>query len=161
MTGALVTLAVVAVLWGGLALLLARGRKEYQEVERELARVRSLSPARAKELARALVRGGEGWQLRIADGPAQFPLRPAVADILDAYDEIVRGEFWIGRSALRDAARIPGFIKIGEDFEFCELMVKPTGMEVFSSYGEGEPREPPEVSATVWHKIREASDVKV
>jgi hypothetical protein len=84
-----------------------------------------------------------------------------VADILGEYEEVVRGEFWVGRSALSEAARIHGFIKIGEDFEFCELMVKPTGPEVFSSYGDAEPREAPEVSPTVWHKILEVAEVKV
>jgi hypothetical protein len=161
MTGALVTIAVVAVLWGGFALLLARGRKEYQQIEGELAKVRALPPPKAKELALALLRGGHGWQVRVAEGPADSSLPPAVADILGEYEEVVRGEFWVGRSALRDAARISGFFKIGEDFEFCELMVNATGPEVFSSYGDVEPREPPEVSPTVWHKILEVADSKV
>jgi hypothetical protein len=100
---------------------------------------------------------------RTAGGPAGTVLPAAVADILSEYEEVVRGEFWIGRSALSERARIPGFIKIGKDFEFCELMVKPTGPEIYSSYGDGddEPREAPEVSPTVWHKILEVAEVKV
>ncbi len=72
-----------------------------------------------------------------------------------------RGLEGLGRSALKEPARIRGFVKVGGDFEFCELMVRPTGTEVLSSYGDREPRRTLEVSPTIWHKILEVAEAKV
>jgi hypothetical protein len=158
MTGALIAAAVVAVGWAGLAYLLSVGKREHQQAERELARVRALSPADAKRRALQVLRDGAEWQVRPAVGPPNATIPPAVSDLLGEYEEIVRGEFWIGRSALREPARLPGFIKVGGDFEYCELMVKDAGLELFSSYVEGEHREKLESSPTIWHKILEVAD---
>ncbi len=161
MTGALITIAVVAVAWAGLAYLLAVGKREHQQTERELARVRALSPADARRRALQVLRDRQDWQVRRAGGPPTLTIPPAVADLLSEYEEIVRGEFWIGRSALSEPARVPGFVKVGGDFEFCELMVKGSGPEVFSSYAEGGPSERLESSPTIWHKLLEVAEEKV
>ena len=158
MTGALIVAAVVAVGLAGFAYLLWIGKREHQQADRELARVRALPAADAKRRALQLLRDGGAWQVRPAVGAPNATTPPAVAELLGEYEEIVRGEFWIGRSALREPARLPGFIRVGGDFEYCELMVKDTGLELFSSYGEGEPQERLESSPTIWHKILEVAD---
>jgi hypothetical protein len=152
---------VVLVILLPLAILLRIGKKERRQVEADLARVRALRPSEAKRLALQLLNSGGDWHARPASSPASAPLPPAVADILREYEEVVRDEFWIGRSALSEPARVGGLVKIGGDSEFCELMVKPTGLTVYSSYGDSEPGEVPEVSPTIWHKILEVAEFKV
>jgi hypothetical protein len=74
------------------------------------------------------------------------------------YDEIVRGEFWIGTAALTQPARLPGFIKIGEDFEFTEILVRPGDQKIYVSYGEGpQSFSTLETEETIWHEIIIAS----
>jgi hypothetical protein len=144
-----------------LAFLIWIGKRAYRRTEASLARVEALPTSEARRLALDLLQSGGNWRSRGASGPASAPLPPAVADIRGQFEEVVRGEFWVGRSALSEPARLGGFIKVGGDFEFCELMVRPTGFEVYSSYGQSEPREPPETSPSIWHKILEVAEVEV
>ena len=153
----LIFIAVASLVLIPLGVLLAQGRREHRQVESKLARMRALPPSEARRLALERMRNGSDWRLKEAAGPASTALPPAVADILGEFEEVVCGEFWVGREALGQAARVDGFVKIGEDFELCELMVKPAGDEVYSSYSDAEPGEPPEVSPTVWHRILETT----
>ena len=144
-----------------IAVLIWIGKREHRRTDDRLARLGALPTAEAKQLVLDLLGSGGDWRARRASDPASGPLPPAVADILGQFEEVVRGEFWVGRSALSQPARLRGFIKVGADREFCELLVRPGGPEVYSSYGVSEPLEAPETSPSIWHKVLEVAEVEV
>ena len=102
------------------------------------------------------------FQTRPAAQQINNPDLPShVNDLLNRYDEIVRGEFWIGAAALTQPTRLPGFIKIGEDFEFTEILVRPGDQKIHISYGEGPQSSATlETEETIWHEIIIASGVQ-
>jgi hypothetical protein len=104
-----------------------------------------LSLPEARTMALKLLGDPELFQCRASSATDPLPTLPqSVTDLLTRYDEIVRSEFWIGRSAVVQRARKSGCVKIGEDF-----------------YGEQPPDEEPETVATAWHLIIQVSGVRV
>ncbi len=152
---------IVIVLLAGLGVALWLGRREYRSTNQELAEVRALTADLAERRARELLADSRFFEVRRADPSQRTPgLPPAVQTLLAEYEEVVRGEFWIGRAALAKPSKLTGHIKIGEDFEFTEMFAKPDGLEVYTVYGGSLPDEPPDVHRTVWHKLVEASEAK-
>jgi hypothetical protein len=157
-----IAVAIVAALLGGLGLLLWQGARERREAKRELDRIKALSPPEARTMALQLLGDPELFQCKAVSATDPLPTLPqSVTDLLTRYDEIIHGEFWIGRSALVQPARKAGYRKIGEDFEFTELLVRPDSEAVYVSYGEQPPDEAPEAVATAWHLIIQVSGVRV
>jgi hypothetical protein len=157
-----IAVAIVAVVLGGLGLLLWQGARERRVTRRELERIEGLTPSDARSLALRLLQDHGLFQCRAAVVTDPLPPLPqGVVELLTRYDEVVRHEFRIGRSALSEPARKAGYRKIGEDFEFTELLVRPDSEAVYVSYGDQPPGEAPEVVATVWHVIIQASGVRV
>jgi len=157
-----IAVAIVAALLGGLGLLLWQGARERRETKRELDRIKALSPPEARAMALQLLGDPELFQCKAASATDPLPTLPqSVTELLTRYDEIVHGEFWIGHSALVQPARKAGYRKIGEDFEFTELLVRPDSEAVYVSYGEQPPDEAPEAVATAWHLIIQVSGVRV
>jgi hypothetical protein len=157
-----IAVVVVAVLLGGLGLLLWQGARDRQGTKRELDRIKALSSPEARTMALQLLGDPELFQCKAASATDPLPILPqSVTDLLTRFDLIVRGEFWIGRSALVQTARKPGYRKIGEDFEFTELLVRPDSEAVYVSYGEEPPNAAPEAVATAWHLIIQVSGVRV
>ncbi len=155
-------IAIPAVGLGALAGLLWLGARERRTTGAELATLRSMSGAEAEQKALALLGRDEMFHTRPATQQINRPDLPAhVNALLNRYDEIVRGEFWIGTAALTQPARLPGFIKIGEDFEFTEILVRPGDQKIYISYGEGpQSSSTLETEETNWHEIVIASGVQ-
>ncbi len=107
-----------------------------------------MSSTEAERQALVLLGRHEMFHTRPATQQINHPDLPShVNALLNRYEEIVRGEFWIGTAALTQPARLPGFIKIGEDFEFTEILVP----ELSSTL---------ETEETIWHEIIIASGVQ-
>lgn len=138
------------------------GRRERRDAHVALQRVRALAGPDAKALALRLLADGGMFQCTLAVAPSALsPLPSSVADLFAQYEEVARGEFWLGRRALSQPSRVPGHLKIGEDFEFTQIVTRPEGLQVFTSYGEASNDEPLDSQPTVWHKIIEVSEVRV
>lgn len=145
---------------GGIALLIWLGRREHRHTETELQQFYALPESEAR-----------AWALRLLDQPGLFQCKPAggplatvalpqsVAETLARFEEITRGEFWVGRRALKEKPVLSGYIKIGVDFEFEEILVREGSGEIHLSYGPEHGREPPERMPTLWHKLILASGV--
>ena len=157
-----IAVVIVAVLLGGLGLLLWQGARERRGTKRESDRIKALSPPEARTIALQLLGDQELFQCKAASATDPLPILPqSVTDLLTRFDEIVRGDSGSVCSALVQPARKPGYRKIGEDFEFTELLVRPDSEAVYVSYGEGPPDEAPDAVATAWHLIIQVSGVRV
>ena len=156
-------IAIPAVGLGVLAVLLWLGARERRTTESELTALRSMSSTEAEQQALLLLARHEMFQTHPATQQINHPDLPSHVNALsNRYDEIVRGEFWIGTAALTQPARLPGFIKIGEDFEFTEILVRPGDQKIYISYGEGPPSSSTlETEETIWHEILIASGVQL
>jgi hypothetical protein len=105
-----IAVAIVAALLGGLGLLLWQGARERREAKRELDRIKALSPPEARTMALQLLGDPELFQCKAVSATDPLPTLPqSVTDLLTRYDEIIHGEFWIGRSALVQPARKAGY----------------------------------------------------
>ena len=82
-------------------------------------------------------------------------------EVLNRYEEIVCGEFWVSRLALSQFPRIAGYTKIGEDFEFEEILVQSGDERIFLSYEDLPSNEPLDPVPSLWHEIIKVSGVKV
>ena len=134
------------------------GRREHQETAAQIEQLRSLPAAEARSKALALLRDNSIFQSEPTTDPKVAPdIPPSVDELLSQYVRVTCREFWIGHSALAEQSKHPGYIKIGEDFEFTEIYSRPTGSEIYTFYGESPPSEPPDVHNTVWHTILEFS----
>ena len=155
-------IAIPATGLGALAVLLWLGARERRTTSSELAALRSLSSAEAEHKALVLLGRDEMFHTRPATQQIDHPDLPShVNALLNRYGEIVRGEFRIGTAALTQPARLPGFIKIGEDFEFTEILVRPGDQKIYISYGEGpQSSSTLETEETIWHEIIIASGVR-
>ncbi len=154
--------AVAALFLAPLAFLMWAGRKERRDTNAALQRVRALAAPDAKAMALRLLADAGVFQCTPAVASSALPPLPlSVADLFAQYEEVARGEFWLGRCALSQPSRVPGYLKIGEDFEFAQVLTRPEGIQVFTSYGEASSDEPLDSLPTVWHKIIEVSQVRV
>jgi len=157
-----IAIAIPAVVLTILGVLLWIGAREHRKAGSELAALRALSEIDAKRLALELLERQDMFHSRKAMHPVDNSGLPDhVVDLLSRYDEVEYGEFWIGTAALSQPACLPGYIKIGEDSEFTEILVRPGDRRIFVSYGEG-PRSSStlETEPTVWHEIIVASGIK-
>jgi hypothetical protein len=102
-------IAIPAVGLGVLAVLLWLGARERRTTESELTALRSMSSTEAEQQALLLLARHEMFQTHPATQQINHPDLPShVNALLNRYDEIVRGEFWIGTAALTQPARLPG-----------------------------------------------------
>ena len=142
---------------GALGVLLWLGAKERRRTEADLASIRDLSCQAAERLAMALLNRPGLFGVVPAPVPFSHPgVPPHVVSLFNHFAEVARGEFRIAQDLLPRSPRLSGFIKIGEDSEFTEILVKPGASEVFVQPGEG-PDQPLEPEPTVWHLIITAS----
>jgi hypothetical protein len=144
-----------------IGVMLRLGRKEHQSAASELALIRALSETEAEQLAMMLIKRPGLFKVQNASVPFGNPDVPThVRELLSRFDEIASGEFWIGVSALAQTARVAGFLKIGEDSELTELLVKPGDSRIYVSYDEGLPASSTlETEPSIWHEIVIASGV--
>ena len=131
----------VGVVW----LLYRIGARERQRTERQLAAIAGLSVSEARAMA-----------LEALADPVAFTCEPAVATPTDArlpatvqelfsrYQRVESGEFCLSQSYLSEPPRLAGCIKIGQDFEFEEIVLRAGSDTVYSSYGDAPPDESPE-----------------
>jgi hypothetical protein len=156
-----IVIAMPAVVLGVLGVLLWLGARERRAIGAELAVLRGLPDAEAEERALSLLNRPDLFQTRPATSPFANPELPVhVVALLNRYERVTCGEFWIGREALAQPARLPGFLKIGEDLEFTEILVRPGDPRIYTAYGEGPPSAATlETEPTIWHEIIMASGV--
>jgi hypothetical protein len=153
--------AVVILVLAPLAVLLWMGAREHRDTAAALRRVRALAAPDAKAIALRLLASGGVFQCTPATVQGALPsLPPSVAELFLRYEEVARGEFWLGRRALSEPSRKQGYLKIGEDFEFTQILTRPAGLQVFTSYGEDSDDEPLDALPTIWHKLVEVSEVR-
>lgn len=153
-----IVVTVVTVILGGLSILLWIGRREHKKTELQIEQIRSLPVGDARSKALALLQDSSIFDTEpIAELSTAPDVPPSVEELLSRYSRVSRGEFWLGHSALHEESKQPGYVKIGEDFEFTEIYSRPAGSEIYTFYGESTPSEPPDVHSTVWHTILEFS----
>jgi hypothetical protein len=157
-----IALAVPAVALSVLGVLLWLGARERRGAGSELAVIRALSDIEAEQTALELLNRQTIFQTRRATKQVNNPGLPShVVALLNRYEQVTCGEFWIGTDALTQQARLPGFLKIGEDSEFTEILVQPGDPKIYVSYGEGpQSSSTLETEPTIWHEIIVASGVK-
>ena len=145
-----------------LAILLWLGAKEHAQTRAELDAINALPVDAAEALARGLLTRPGLFQCTLASGPISGGEVPAsVAELLNQYEEVLKGEFWIGRQALKETPRLAGYIKVGEDFEFTQVLARTGDARVFVAYGDQPVSEEPEIQASVWHLLIAVSGEKV
>jgi len=145
---------------GGFSALLWIGRREHRTRADELARFYALPESEARAWALRMLEQNELFQCKPATCPLpQRVLPQSVRDVLERFEEIERGEFWVGRRALEETPVLAGYIKIGGDFEFEEILVREGSSEIHLSYGPDHGRQPPETMPSLWHKLILASEV--
>lgn len=156
-------LGVILAILGGVAILMWLGSKERKVTEAELAAVRSLSSADAEALALDLLKRPDLFETEPAVAlPLPHDLPEHVQALFAQYASIRRGEFILSINSLAQEALLPGFFKVGEDFEFTEILVRSNDNRVYVSYGEGPRSEKTlEPEETIWHEIIMASGIKV
>ena len=134
-------------------LLLWSGAKERRTAEATLASIRALSDADAEHLAILLLARPDLFQTRPASGPIRHPaLPPSVLSLFGRFEEVVSGEFFVSTDSIQPSERLPGYLKIGEDSEFTEILVKPGSSRLFVLPGEG-PGLPVEEEPSIWHEL--------
>jgi hypothetical protein len=150
--------AIPTVVLGGLSVLVWMGARERRGAASELALIRAMSESDAEKVALGLMTRPP-FHVRKARAPLSSPELPShVRSLFDRYEEVVCGEFRLATEALTQPARLPGFIKIGEDSEFTEILVRLGDPRIYISYGEGPQSEKTmETEPTIWHAIIVAS----
>ena len=140
-------------------MLIWLGSREYRQISTELNNLYSLPEPEAKKWALRLIEEGL-FQCKSASSVIKKSSIPDGAfEILDRFDEISRNEFWIARNALSDKASIDGFVKIGGDAGFEEILVRAGSNEVYLSYGPKHGKKPLEEIPSLWHLLIIASGV--
>ena len=157
-----IAIAIPALVLAILGALLWIGARERRSAGSELAALRAMPEVDAKRLALELLERQDMFDVREAvHSVDNSGLPDHVVDLLNRYDEVKYGEFWIGTAALSEPSTRPGYIKIGEDSEFTEILVRPGDRRIYVSYGEGPQSSLTlETEPTVWHEIIIASGIK-
>lgn len=136
-------IAIPSVLLGGLGVLLWMGARERRGTFVRMTRLRRMSDSEAKKLALEIM-ARPPFHVRAASKVLVNPDLPShVLSLFGFYEEVTRGEFWLGTSALDQTPRLSGFIKIDEDSEFTEILVRPGDSKIIVASG----HEPPSASA--------------
>ena len=151
-------IAIPGVVLGVLGVLGWLGAGGRRETGAALAGLRAMPDTEAEQRALDLL-GRPPFHVRRATKPLTNPDMPSqVVALLNRYEEVSCGEFWIGIAALTQPTRLPGFIKIGEDSEFTEILVRPGDPKIYISSGEGpQSAMTLETERTIWHVIIIAS----
>jgi hypothetical protein len=154
-----IVVAMPAAVLAVLGVLLWLGARERRRTGAELAVLSGLPDTEAEAKAVSLLSRPDLFQTRRATRPFANPDLPGhVVALFNRYEHVRCGEFWIGRAALAEPARLPGFLKIGEDLEFTEILVRPGDPRIYISYGAGPPSSATlETEPTIWHEILIAS----
>jgi len=155
-------LVILIVILGGLAFLLRQGAQERKVTNRELSAIVSLSEQAAQILALQLL-SEKGMFICIpaTTVPPLEGLPESVKKLFQSFEEVRRGEFWLAHAALKESVRLPGYRKIGEDFEFEEIVVHSNDSRVYSSYSDVPEDKHLENWPSVWHRIVAASERNV
>src|SRR5262245_48328909 len=96
-----IAIAVPVVVLAVLGVLLWLGSRERREAGSELAAIRAMPDSDARRLALALLDRQDLFQTRKAAQPVDNSALPShVVELFARYDEVTRGEFWIGKAAL-------------------------------------------------------------
>jgi hypothetical protein len=149
----IIAISIAAAVLLVVLVLIAIGRHEHTRTTIAHAAILSMPVELARAKATALIEAG-GFSTVPPTGDLDLRTLPAgVGELLGRYQEISKHEFWLGRAALSEAARLSGYIKIGGDSEFEEVLVKPSDERVFLSYSAEFIGENPEVLPSVWHEI--------
>lgn len=157
-----ISVVIVVVIWGGLAVLMWSSAKERRVVEAELSHIMKMTESEARVLALHILEHSGIFQTK----PAQIELSnknlpSSVLEIFNRYEEIVYGEFWVGRLALSQSSRITGYTKIGEDFEFEKILTRSGDERIFLSFEDQPINEALDSIPTLWHEIIKVSGIKI
>ena len=151
-------IAIPTAVLGGLSVLLWLGARERRGAASELAVIRAMSESDAEKWALDLMKQPPFHVRQATTALTDSTLPVHVRSLFDRYEEVVCGEFRLATEALTQPARLPGFIKIGEDSEFTEILVRPGDPRIYISYDEGPQSEKTmETEPTIWHSIIVAS----
>ena len=78
------------------------------------------------------------------------------------YEEVKKDEFWVGWAALKESSPLPGYAKIGEDYEFEEILVCTGSTAIHMYYGENQGAASAiDSTPSVWHRIIAASGISL
>ena len=147
-------LSIVVGIAAVLALLLVLGRREHAVVGRELRAITATPVQQARKQAEDMLMRPSLFKVQPAAEASAMPGLPSdVAGLFAKYEDISRNEFWLGHAALREPARVPGYIKIGGDSEFEEVLVRPGEETIWLSYPEDTLGSKLESLPSVWHKL--------
>lgn len=158
---ALGILLLLGIVLGAIWVLGRQAANERAVTARELAAIEALPEPEAKRIAMVMLAENSLFECKgVVASPPLDGLPASVQDLFREFEEVVRGEFWLGHAALGEQTPVPGLRKIGGDSEFEEIVVKPEDPAVYSFYGEG-PSVPLQPWRSVWHRIIVASDRNV
>jgi hypothetical protein len=146
-------LIVATTIVGSVGLLIWLGSREYRRTNAELKALYSLPIPDAQKWALRLIDQGLFQCKPASTSMNNTNLPQSVADVLNLFDEIIRNEFWINRHALAETPARSGFIKIGSDAEFEEILVREGSNDIFLSYGPQHGKESLEQIPSLWHLL--------
>ena len=88
----------------------------------------------------------------VSTNPEIERLGPILREFFSRFESIqeIHGDFSVSRQAVGSSALRPGFLKIGSDFEFSELVTRPGEDEVFIVTGADHPLDG---LPTIYHNI--------
>jgi len=159
-----IAVVVATFLLGAIGSLLWVGAKERVSVSKELQVLHALPTAEARALALRLLGKSDLFDCKRADGqaPALAGLPQSVIELFEMFEEVRSDEFWVGWAALKESSTLPGYTKIGEDFEFEEILVCAGSTEIHMYYGENQGAASRiDSTPSVWHRIITASGTRV
>jgi hypothetical protein len=152
---------LLAVLFFGLVRLLRMWResdKSYQHAKKELAAARALSQKEAQERAIALLLDGNLY--RVIENPIQkdslHSLGPELQKFFSRFEKAqqIRGELVLNRTGIGESSLRKGFLKIGTDVDFTEIVARPDEDTIYMIDGsETEDKLIGEGYPTIFHYI--------
>lgn len=110
------------------------GRREYRSVNSKIQTIRALSIPDARSKATSPLQSEAFAVVPATNAIAEGTLPTEVRDLFGQYEEISLHECWLGHRALLESARLPGYIKVGGDGGFEELLVLPGNGTLFLSH---------------------------
>jgi hypothetical protein len=132
---------------------IALDRREHTRITIAQAAILLMPVELARAKAISLIQAGSFSTVPASDDLDVDTLPKGAGELLLRYQEMYKHEFWLGRSGLADAARVPGCLKIGGDSDFEEVLVKPGDERIFLSHPEEFIGQNPEILPSIWHKI--------
>ncbi|HYL84801.1 MAG TPA: hypothetical protein VE263_11245 [Candidatus Angelobacter sp.] len=132
--------------------------KSYQEAKKELAAARALSQKEAQERAIALLLDGNLY--RVIENPipkdSLHSLGPELQKFFTRFEKAqqIRGDLVLNRTGIGESSLRKGFLKIGTDIDFTEIVARPDEDTVYMIDGsETEDELNGEGFPTIFHYI--------